>query len=175
MEKKELEALVSLLDDEDTDIVSHVEEKIISLGESIIPFLERAWEKSMDPAVQERIEDLVHQLQYDLFPVTVCGHEWTGKSSSDLHPEFRQPFYIRIRHESIRTGGYTQDQGSIAAYRMIIHLNEFIQGVNDMFPLWFPEPVMSSIPPQRGIALVKIKTCLMADGKNGNLKARFLQ
>ncbi len=82
MEKKELEALVSLLDDEDSDIVSHVEEKIISMGEPIIPFLERAWEKSMDPLVQERIEDLVHQLQYDLLRVRL--HQWYEQEDPDL-------------------------------------------------------------------------------------------
>jgi regulator of sirC expression with transglutaminase-like and TPR domain len=82
MEKKELEALVSLLDDEDTDIVSHVEEKIISLGEPIIPFLERAWEKSMDPVVQERIEDLVHQLQYDVLRDRLLA--WYQQEDPDL-------------------------------------------------------------------------------------------
>jgi regulator of sirC expression with transglutaminase-like and TPR domain len=66
MENKELEALVSLLEDDDRDILSHVEQKIISLGEPVIPILESAWEKSMDPVVQARIEDLVHILQYEL-------------------------------------------------------------------------------------------------------------
>ncbi len=82
MENKELEALVSLLDDEDTDIVNHVEEKIISLGEPIIPFLERAWEKSMDPTVQERIEDLVHTLQYEVLQDRLL--KWYEQEDPDL-------------------------------------------------------------------------------------------
>src|SRR5690554_4259495 len=40
MESKEFKALVSLLDDDDEQIVTHVREKIMSLGTQIIPFLE---------------------------------------------------------------------------------------------------------------------------------------
>ena len=42
--EKELKALVSLLDDDDQDVISHVEEKIHSLGIDIIPYLEDHWE-----------------------------------------------------------------------------------------------------------------------------------
>ncbi|MGC4023504.1 MAG: transglutaminase-like domain-containing protein [Cyclobacteriaceae bacterium] len=66
MEEKELKALVSLLDDEDQQIVSHVEGKILSIGREVIPFLEREWESNLNPAVQGRIEELIHTLQYDL-------------------------------------------------------------------------------------------------------------
>jgi regulator of sirC expression with transglutaminase-like and TPR domain len=66
MEEKELKALVSLLDDEDHQIVSHIEEKILSLGTAIIPYLEKEWEINFNPQVQKRIEELVHTLQYEL-------------------------------------------------------------------------------------------------------------
>jgi regulator of sirC expression with transglutaminase-like and TPR domain len=66
MEEKELKALVSLLDDDDQQIVSHVEEKILSIGKEVIPFLEREWESNLNPSVQGRIEELIHTLQYDL-------------------------------------------------------------------------------------------------------------
>jgi regulator of sirC expression with transglutaminase-like and TPR domain len=66
LEEKELRALVSLLDDEDQQIVSHVEEKILSIGKEVIPFLEREWESNLNPSVQGRIEELIHTLQYDL-------------------------------------------------------------------------------------------------------------
>lgn len=66
MEENEIKALVSLLDDEDKQVVSHVEEKILSLGTTVIPHLEREWETNFNPTVQKRIEELVHTLQYDL-------------------------------------------------------------------------------------------------------------
>src|SRR5690348_12185695 len=66
MEEKELKALVSLLDDDDEQVVSHVEGKIPSIGKAVIPFLEHEWESNLNPSVQSRIEELIHTLQYDL-------------------------------------------------------------------------------------------------------------
>jgi regulator of sirC expression with transglutaminase-like and TPR domain len=66
MEEKELKALVSLLDDDDQQVISHVEGKILSIGKAVIPFLEHEWESNLNPSVQSRIEDLIHTLQYDL-------------------------------------------------------------------------------------------------------------
>ncbi|MDX2302554.1 MAG: transglutaminase-like domain-containing protein [Microscillaceae bacterium] len=63
MNFKEIKALISLLDDEDKEVQNHVENKILSLGDVIIPFLENEWEINFDPNVQKRIEDLIHNLQ----------------------------------------------------------------------------------------------------------------
>lgn len=60
-----LKALVSLLSDDDKEILNLVEGQIISLGSHIIPFLEHEWETNLDPNVQRRIEDLLHTVQYD--------------------------------------------------------------------------------------------------------------
>lgn len=38
----------------------------MSLGTSIIPLLELEWESTFNPLIQERIEDLVHELQFEL-------------------------------------------------------------------------------------------------------------
>ncbi|PIQ21957.1 MAG: hypothetical protein COW65_05810 [Cytophagales bacterium CG18_big_fil_WC_8_21_14_2_50_42_9] len=65
MTNKEIKALISLLEDEDEGIALHVEEKIVSLGESMIPFLEEEWESSINPEVQKKIEELIHKLQYE--------------------------------------------------------------------------------------------------------------
>jgi len=64
--KAEIKALVQLLDDDDQEVVTHVEEKIMSLGTSVIPLLEWEWESTFNPLIQERIEDLVHELQFEL-------------------------------------------------------------------------------------------------------------
>lgn len=82
MEEKELKALVSLLDDEDAQIVSHVEEKILSIGASIIPFLESEWENNLNPKVQERIEELIHTLQYELVKKRLIA--WYSGNERDL-------------------------------------------------------------------------------------------
>lgn len=66
MERNELKALISLLDDTDHQVISHVEDKIVSLGDRIIPMLEKEWESNMNPMVQQRIEELIHAVQLDV-------------------------------------------------------------------------------------------------------------
>jgi regulator of sirC expression with transglutaminase-like and TPR domain len=82
MKETELKALVSLLDDDDGQIVSHVEEKILSLGTTIIPFLEEEWESNFNPTVQRRIEEIIHTLQYALLKERIA--EWYAGEEQDL-------------------------------------------------------------------------------------------
>lgn len=82
MEDKELRALVSLLDDEDAEVLGHVEEKIISFGDVIIPYLEEQWENSFNPNVQKRIEDIIHMLQFDSLKKRLS--DWYQSEKSDL-------------------------------------------------------------------------------------------
>ncbi len=65
MTEKEIRALVSLLDDDDEEVIMHVEGKIRSLGSEVIRFLEVQWEESFDPVLQKKLEDLIHDLQID--------------------------------------------------------------------------------------------------------------
>lgn len=64
MQQKELKALISLLEDEDPEIIQHVEDKIVSIGETIIPLLEQEWELIPNKHAQSRIENLIHHLQF---------------------------------------------------------------------------------------------------------------
>jgi len=82
MTKKEIKALVSLLDDEDKDILWEVERKIASLGNEVIPILEREWEKSFNPSLQKRIEDLIHNLQFESLKERLL--KWKKSKKQDL-------------------------------------------------------------------------------------------
>ena len=82
MNKKEIKALVSLLDDEDQSIVNQIEEKIISLGNKIIPHLEKEWESNFNPTIQRKLEDLIHMLQFDQLKERLI--EWKEKGAKDL-------------------------------------------------------------------------------------------
>jgi len=82
MQESELKALVSLLDDEDAQIVSHIEEKILSLGTTIIPYLEQEWENNFNAQVQRRIEELIHALQYELLKERIL--KWYASDEQDL-------------------------------------------------------------------------------------------
>lgn len=63
MTTKEIKALISLLDD--PEVAPQIQGEIQNLGESIIPFLEESWEESLDPQQQQRLEDLIHRLQFE--------------------------------------------------------------------------------------------------------------
>ena len=64
MDEKEVEYLIKLLDDPDTEISNHVEERLLSYGNDVISYLEDAWSQSLDVVLQERIENLVHKIQF---------------------------------------------------------------------------------------------------------------
>jgi len=82
MNDKELKALVSLLDDQDDQIVTQVVDKIRSLGKEVIPYLEQEWESNFNPIVQRRIEELIHNLQYELLKSRI--QEWYNTPEQDL-------------------------------------------------------------------------------------------
>lgn len=82
MEEKELKALVTLLDDSDMEVVAHVEEKIRSLGDSIIPYLEQEWESNLNPNMQKKLENLIHSLQFEQLKSRLLS--WKLTNSSDL-------------------------------------------------------------------------------------------
>ncbi len=79
---KELEALISLLEDTDEEVISHVEQRLLSLGESVIPVLERSWETQFNPIVQKRIEELIHSLHFDMMRSRL--HGWLQGTNHDL-------------------------------------------------------------------------------------------
>jgi len=82
MDEKEIKALVSLLDDDDIFIVNQVEEKIISLGNVVIPFLEYEWENNFNPVIQKKIEELIHALQFDNLKSKL--EDWKISGSTDI-------------------------------------------------------------------------------------------
>jgi regulator of sirC expression with transglutaminase-like and TPR domain len=65
MNEKEIASLIKLLDDPDPQIFEQVEDKLLSFGSLVITYLESAWEESLDTFLQERIENLVHKIQYE--------------------------------------------------------------------------------------------------------------
>jgi regulator of sirC expression with transglutaminase-like and TPR domain len=65
MNEKDITALISLLDDPDEEIFSHIREKLLSYGSPVIPFLEREWEKSFESVIQTRIENIIHHIQFN--------------------------------------------------------------------------------------------------------------
>lgn len=64
MTHSELLALTRLLDDPDDLIYKQISDKIISLGENIIPLLQSTWGNSRDIVVNNRIESIVDAISF---------------------------------------------------------------------------------------------------------------
>ncbi|SEM44366.1 Regulator of sirC expression, contains transglutaminase-like and TPR domains [bacterium A37T11] len=65
LDENEVQSLIQLLDDPDESIFAMVEQKLLSLGGEVIDHLELAWEQSFNVVVQTRIENLIHQIQFE--------------------------------------------------------------------------------------------------------------
>src|ERR1700761_6340973 len=62
----EVKSLIKLLDDPDGEIFEHVHQKLLSYGPEAIGYLEQAWEQAFDSVQQERIANLVHEIQFGI-------------------------------------------------------------------------------------------------------------
>lgn len=61
---REIESLIKLLDDPDAEVFEHVHDKLASYGNEVITSLESAFEGAFDPILQDRIANLVHEIQF---------------------------------------------------------------------------------------------------------------
>ena len=62
---RELNALVSLIDEPDQTMFDQVRNKIFAYGLDAVPLLEEAWDTNADGQVQKRIETIIHTIQFD--------------------------------------------------------------------------------------------------------------
>lgn len=82
MDKNELNALLSLLDDPDKDVFQQVREKLLSIGTGAIPALESVWEQSFDTGMQSKIEGIIHNIQFNTTAVAL--KEWSETPDQNL-------------------------------------------------------------------------------------------
>jgi regulator of sirC expression with transglutaminase-like and TPR domain len=60
----EITSLIRLLDDPDQEIYTHVHQKLLSYGSDVVEYLESAFGEAFDSVLQERIVNLVHEIQF---------------------------------------------------------------------------------------------------------------
>jgi regulator of sirC expression with transglutaminase-like and TPR domain len=83
MNIQDFKAMISLLDDSDTEVVDIVQQKILNLGQDAIPLLEKEWDEyEENPLIQNKIENLLHDLQ--LGNLISDFQEWISHGSEDL-------------------------------------------------------------------------------------------
>lgn len=82
MDKNELNALISLLEDPDHDIYFQVRNKLVALGIEVIPDLENAWEVNFDSLMQSRAEQIIHEIQFNFTQAEL--KDWIASPEKDL-------------------------------------------------------------------------------------------
>ncbi|HRG88115.1 MAG TPA: transglutaminase-like domain-containing protein [Chitinophagales bacterium] len=80
--ESELNALIQLLDDTDQEVFKHVHAKLMSYGIEVVPKLEQAWSADLPPAAHERLEEIIHEIQFN--SLTKEWKLWLSKDSPDL-------------------------------------------------------------------------------------------
>ena len=78
----EISALIKLLEDPDSAVFESVSDNLMSQGTSIIPKLEEAWEYSLNEFLQQRIEDLIQNIQQSSTFNKLA--KWNNKGALDL-------------------------------------------------------------------------------------------
>lgn len=82
-ENSEIEALISLVDDEDESIYFQVKEKLLSYGTEVVPILEKAWETTqLGEEFRERLELIIHEIQFK--DVEEGLRQWIAGGGKDL-------------------------------------------------------------------------------------------
>lgn len=82
MKKKELSALVYLLEDPDQEVNRMVVDKLISCGPGILPELETLFTDKLEPLIRQRLEFVIRFLQQE--EVTERMKKWVNGDRKDL-------------------------------------------------------------------------------------------
>jgi regulator of sirC expression with transglutaminase-like and TPR domain len=140
MNEKELNALISLLEDPDQEVFTSVRSKLVELGIDVLPELENAWESNFDSLVQDRAEQIIHDIY---FKNTVEGlNNWIKKTDKNLleawfiiskyqYPDldeayYRNKIYNLSQQINERISGLSTDLDKISAFNKVFFIeNEF--------------------------------------------------
>lgn len=129
----QISALINLIDDPDQGIYSHVRQELVSIGESVIPTLENAWEdNSFGGGFQGRIEDIIHEIQFQ--GIYDRLNEWIKTGSEDLlegamilaryqYPELDE-MWIKDQVAQIRNDVWLEINDNLTAFETVKVLNQ---------------------------------------------------
>src|SRR3974390_2738162 len=127
----EIDALIRLLDDTDEEVYSHISERLITFGPSVIPILESVWSSSLDALMQSRIEQIIHRIQLEALQKEL--KEWTKSETKDLltgaiivarfqYPDLNE-VKIREQVEKIKRDAWLELNDDLTALEQVKVLN----------------------------------------------------
>ncbi len=112
--RKEVRALLDLLDDPDPFVKDKVEERLSELDESNVPVLDEYREQAADPVLRSRITELIHNITYSSFEVEFVEYLEGGvRTLADL--ERGQLMLCRLDNPTLRTDLYRRQLDRMAA------------------------------------------------------------
>lgn len=115
----QLEALISLIDEPDHGSFIKVRDRIFSYGASAVPMLETAWENTFDNHIQQRIEDIIHNIQLDQLFLDLT--QWAHYGNNNLLEAYI--IFTRYQFQSI-------DQEALRKQFYLLHRDIWLE-LND--------------------------------------------
>lgn len=136
MNSKRLNALIQLLDDPDSVVYEMVEKELLKESNSIIPVLEKKWETSFDYNYQERIENIIQNLQFNETKNLLDQWLMTDSDERQLldgfviidriqYPDINS-FNLKAKIENIRKKVWVELNNSLTLLEKVTILNHFI-------------------------------------------------
>ncbi len=138
MADKEIKVLINLLDDPDQEVFQVVSEKLRERGIEAIPSLEKAWESSLNQELQEKIEELIHEIQFGY----ICDELriWVNTGGQNLlygaylvaRYQYPDLYFSEIEEqiEVLRKDAWLEIHHNLTALEKIRVLNHVIFGVH---------------------------------------------
>jgi regulator of sirC expression with transglutaminase-like and TPR domain len=134
MKKSRLKALIDLLDDPDNLVFKTVEKELLKENHTIIPALEKHWEDSFDETSQQRIENLIQDLQFKKTKSLL--KLWIQSPEKDLlegfltvdkfqYPDIN-PTGVRQKIEKIKNSVWLELNNSLTLLEKTTILNHFL-------------------------------------------------
>jgi hypothetical protein len=138
---RKLDALIDLLDDPDQTVFELVQEELLKETDEIIPVLEQKWESSFDGYCQERIENIIQNLQFKETTRLLGNWLATDNNKRDLltgfliidrfqYPDIN-PDNIRFKLENIRKKIWLELNNSLTLLEKTTILNHFLFNMNE--------------------------------------------
>ncbi len=131
MDYQEIDALIRLLDDSDTEVYGQIRDRLLNYGKNAIPFLENAWGGSLDALLQNRIEEVIHDIQFDDLKREL--RVWVETGGMDLlrgalliaryqYPDLQEET-VRHQLETIRRDAWLEMNDNLTALEQVHVLN----------------------------------------------------
>ncbi len=138
MADKEIKVLIGLLDDPDQEVFRVVSEKLLQRGIEAVPSLEKAWESSLNQDLQEKIEELIHNIQFSYVGEEL--HTWVKGGSNNLlygayliaRYQYPDLYFSEIEEqmEVLRKDAWLEMHSNLTALEKVRVINHVIFGIH---------------------------------------------